>query len=149
MFTAMLTVENIVTGTTHDVWAVNVEEEYHEESRTVAGTGATPGPAPGPARSRSRTRLTTGSSPTATMSSAGSAAASRRESLVASHTVIASVSPPSGRSRAVAGSSFITSTSDKQRGGEQPGAEQGQVDVGQHPARGRRRGRGPRRRGSG
>ena len=31
MFTAMLTVENIVTGTTHDVWAVNVEEDYHEE----------------------------------------------------------------------------------------------------------------------
>ncbi|HEX2578145.1 MAG TPA: FAD-dependent oxidoreductase, partial [Aquihabitans sp.] len=31
MFTAMLTVENIVTGTDHDVWEVNVEEEYHEE----------------------------------------------------------------------------------------------------------------------
>ncbi len=31
MFTAMLTVENITTGTHHDVWEVNVEEEYHEE----------------------------------------------------------------------------------------------------------------------
>ena len=34
MFTAMLTVENIATGTHHDVWSVNVEEEYHEESST-------------------------------------------------------------------------------------------------------------------
>ena len=32
MYTAMLTVENIATGTRHDVWSVNVEEEYHEES---------------------------------------------------------------------------------------------------------------------
>lgn len=32
MFTAMLTVENIMTGTSHDVWEVNVEEEYHEEA---------------------------------------------------------------------------------------------------------------------
>lgn len=31
MFTAMLTAENIATGTTHDVWEVNVDEEYHEE----------------------------------------------------------------------------------------------------------------------
>jgi hypothetical protein len=31
MFTAMLTVENILDGTDHDVWSVNVEEEYHEE----------------------------------------------------------------------------------------------------------------------
>jgi protoporphyrinogen oxidase len=31
MFTAMLTVENITSGTTHDVWEVNVEEDYHEE----------------------------------------------------------------------------------------------------------------------
>ena len=30
MFTAMLSVENIL-GADHDVWAVNVEEEYHEE----------------------------------------------------------------------------------------------------------------------
>jgi protoporphyrinogen oxidase len=31
MFTAMLTAENIARGTRHDVWTVNVEEEYHEE----------------------------------------------------------------------------------------------------------------------
>lgn len=31
MYTAMLTVENIVNGTSHDVWEVNVEAEYHEE----------------------------------------------------------------------------------------------------------------------
>jgi hypothetical protein len=31
MFTAMLSVENIVDGATHDIWAVNVEQEYHEE----------------------------------------------------------------------------------------------------------------------
>ena len=32
MYTAMLTVENIF-GADHDVWSVNVEEEYHEEGR--------------------------------------------------------------------------------------------------------------------
>ena len=32
MFTAMLTAENIARGTRHDVWSVNVEEEYHEEA---------------------------------------------------------------------------------------------------------------------
>ena len=37
MYTAMLTVENLL-GASHDVWSVNVEEEYHEEM-----TGATPG----------------------------------------------------------------------------------------------------------
>ena len=26
-------------GATHDIWAVNVEEEYHEESRPAAGGG--------------------------------------------------------------------------------------------------------------
>ncbi|MDT3438250.1 MULTISPECIES: NAD(P)/FAD-dependent oxidoreductase [unclassified Pseudofrankia] len=31
MYTAMLTVENIAKGTDHDVWSVNVEEEYHEQ----------------------------------------------------------------------------------------------------------------------
>jgi protoporphyrinogen oxidase len=30
MYTAMLTAENIATGSHHDVWSVNVEEEYHE-----------------------------------------------------------------------------------------------------------------------
>jgi protoporphyrinogen oxidase len=32
MYTAMLTVENLL-GAHHDVWSVNVEEDYHEESR--------------------------------------------------------------------------------------------------------------------
>lgn len=31
MYTAMLTVDNIVNGTSHDVWDVNVDAEYHEE----------------------------------------------------------------------------------------------------------------------
>ncbi|NUT36053.1 MAG: NAD(P)/FAD-dependent oxidoreductase [Hamadaea sp.] len=31
MMTAMLTAENILTGAGHDIWAVNVEEEYHEQ----------------------------------------------------------------------------------------------------------------------
>jgi len=35
MLTAMLSVQNIVAGTTHDVWTVNVEEDYHE---TVSST---------------------------------------------------------------------------------------------------------------
>lgn len=47
MYTAMLTAENIARGTHHDVWNVNVEEEYHEEStkddvdtrRGTRGTG--------------------------------------------------------------------------------------------------------------
>ena len=41
MYTAMLTVENIL-GASHDIWDVNVEEEYHEEGDTVStprGTG--------------------------------------------------------------------------------------------------------------
>ena len=36
MFTAMLTVENVLadgTADRHDVWQVNVEEDYHEEIR--------------------------------------------------------------------------------------------------------------------
>jgi hypothetical protein len=32
MFTAMLTVENLM-GATHDVWSVNTDFEYHEEVR--------------------------------------------------------------------------------------------------------------------
>jgi len=32
MLTAQLTVQNIVEGTQHDVWEVNVEEDYHEEA---------------------------------------------------------------------------------------------------------------------
>ncbi|MCK9898661.1 NAD(P)/FAD-dependent oxidoreductase [Parafrankia elaeagni] len=34
MLTAMLTVENIIDGKSHDVWEVNVEEDYHEVSST-------------------------------------------------------------------------------------------------------------------
>ncbi len=33
MYTAMLSVDNIVNGASHDVWEVNVEAEYHEELR--------------------------------------------------------------------------------------------------------------------
>jgi protoporphyrinogen oxidase len=39
MFTAMLTVENIL-GANHDIWSVNVEEEYHEEVSTGTGRDA-------------------------------------------------------------------------------------------------------------
>jgi hypothetical protein len=39
MYTAMLTVENLF-GAHHDIWSVNVEEEYHEETRSSgSGTG--------------------------------------------------------------------------------------------------------------
>ena len=41
MFTAMLTVENIVSAAGHDIWAVNVEEEYHEESTGSDGSTST------------------------------------------------------------------------------------------------------------
>jgi hypothetical protein len=46
MFTAMLTVANIVDGTRHDIWAVNVEEDYHEQDRTGAPQGGTGREAP-------------------------------------------------------------------------------------------------------
>jgi protoporphyrinogen oxidase len=39
MMTAMLTAENIATGSSHDVWAVNVEEEYHEEGSDSSASG--------------------------------------------------------------------------------------------------------------
>jgi hypothetical protein len=43
MYTAMLTVENVVGGAGHDIWAVNVEQEYHEEAAgdrtSTGGTG--------------------------------------------------------------------------------------------------------------
>ncbi len=42
MPTAMTTVDNIVLGQNSDVWSVNVDEEYHEESSEVSresGTG--------------------------------------------------------------------------------------------------------------
>ncbi|NBE83882.1 NAD(P)/FAD-dependent oxidoreductase [Micromonospora rubida] len=40
MLTAMLTVENILDGREHDVWAVNVEEEYHEQAGSSPTAGA-------------------------------------------------------------------------------------------------------------
>jgi hypothetical protein len=43
MYTAMLSVENIVTGSHHDVWSVNVEAEYHEEVSAGAGSGSATG----------------------------------------------------------------------------------------------------------
>ena len=44
MFTAMLTVENITTGAGHDIWEVNVEEEYHETlSETSTARSGTKG----------------------------------------------------------------------------------------------------------
>jgi protoporphyrinogen oxidase len=40
MMTAMLTVENLLTGSTHDVWEVNVEQDYHEQKQPGEhGTG--------------------------------------------------------------------------------------------------------------
>ena len=38
MYTAMLTVENL-HGAHHDIWSVNVEEEYHEEQGEIVGGG--------------------------------------------------------------------------------------------------------------
>jgi UDP-galactopyranose mutase len=44
MLTAMLTVQNIADGTAHDIWDVNVEEDYHEEvsARRPAGHDVAP-----------------------------------------------------------------------------------------------------------
>jgi hypothetical protein len=36
MYTAMLSVENLL-GAEHDVWSVNVEEDYHEEKGPTGG----------------------------------------------------------------------------------------------------------------
>ncbi|MBN2623556.1 MAG: NAD(P)/FAD-dependent oxidoreductase [Acidimicrobiales bacterium] len=44
MYTAMLTVENILHDAGHDIWSVNVEEEYHEEGTdSTAGAGGARG----------------------------------------------------------------------------------------------------------
>jgi protoporphyrinogen oxidase len=40
MLTAMLTVENITEGTSHDIWAVNVEAEYHEQKSGGPSAGS-------------------------------------------------------------------------------------------------------------
>ena len=45
MYTAMLTVENI-HGAHHDIWSVNVEEEYHETADGRTGGGSTGRDAP-------------------------------------------------------------------------------------------------------
>ncbi|MGI8758244.1 MAG: NAD(P)/FAD-dependent oxidoreductase [Acidimicrobiales bacterium] len=49
MYTAMLTVENIL-GADHDIWQVNVEEDYHEEGTDEAGTGRSAPVLPQPPR---------------------------------------------------------------------------------------------------
>jgi protoporphyrinogen oxidase len=54
MYTAMLTVENIVAGAGHDIWAVNVEDEYHEEA--AGGSPRTGRDAPVVPRPASQTR---------------------------------------------------------------------------------------------
>ncbi len=46
MFTAMLSVENILLGASHDVWTVNVDAEYHEEHADPSKNGATGRDAP-------------------------------------------------------------------------------------------------------
>jgi hypothetical protein len=43
MYTAMLTVENLLgdgSGPGHDIWQVNVEEDYHEELVAAETDGA-------------------------------------------------------------------------------------------------------------
>jgi hypothetical protein len=40
MYTALLTVENLY-GARHDIWNVNVEAEYHEESSSAESSGGT------------------------------------------------------------------------------------------------------------
>ena len=42
MLTAMLAVKNIL-GEKHDLWAVNVEEEYHEEETPADDQSRQPG----------------------------------------------------------------------------------------------------------
>ncbi len=51
MYTAMLTVENLM-GASHDIWDVNVEEEYHEESGERAAPAATRRSSPSARRTR-------------------------------------------------------------------------------------------------
>jgi protoporphyrinogen oxidase len=46
MLTALLTAANILDQTTHDVWQVNVEEEYHEEKGSGSGEHGTGRSAP-------------------------------------------------------------------------------------------------------
>jgi len=61
MYTALLTVDNIVSSAGHDIWAVNVEEEYHEEQTSGPGGSGTGRDAPIlPRRSMAGTRAGTG-----------------------------------------------------------------------------------------
>jgi UDP-galactopyranose mutase len=43
MLTAMLSVENILEGAGHDVWSVNVEEDYHEEKASDSSSSSSSG----------------------------------------------------------------------------------------------------------
>jgi hypothetical protein len=40
MLTAMLAIENLYKNSQHNLWAVNVENEYHEESKQSTGRDA-------------------------------------------------------------------------------------------------------------
>jgi protoporphyrinogen oxidase len=40
MLTALLSVDNILDGDAHDVWAVNVDDDYHEEQTSTTRSGA-------------------------------------------------------------------------------------------------------------
>lgn len=39
MLTAISTVENIVNGTNHDIWSINLDDDYHEEVKSEAAKG--------------------------------------------------------------------------------------------------------------
>jgi protoporphyrinogen oxidase len=43
MLTALLSVENILDGAGHDVWSVNVDEDYHEEQTRTTRSGSAGG----------------------------------------------------------------------------------------------------------
>ena len=43
MLTAVLSVENILDGARHDVWSVNVEDDYHEEQTSTRRSGGSQG----------------------------------------------------------------------------------------------------------
>ena len=52
MLTAMRAVENLLDGADHDIWAVNAEQEYHEEDRSgTVGGGDRNAPNPYPYKS--------------------------------------------------------------------------------------------------
>ena len=53
MMTAMLVAQNILDGTAHDVWSVNVEQDYHEQDQSDSDRGGTGRAAPMLPRPRS------------------------------------------------------------------------------------------------